>query len=587
MFQSGEKINTETIRSSRYPLLLPSQIRFMATFDLSTLEGCRTFAHQSEPATIARQILQDQQQCREGGLPSLLVYCLPTRTDGIALEINEISDIPLSIARMRLSSIVSVIKNHLATLSRPISPERIPAHLVPSDGEYDAALKVLRYLQIPQTMMDVHPSTRISAVEETIQTQLLHGSNYRKTAADSRRGTKYCYVCMFKMYKSHRLYPSLCNPCGEFNISSSSLSLPDKLDLSGKTSLITGGRVNLGYHTALRLLRCGTKVVVSSRYPLDAEARYLEEPDFPTWKNRLKVVGADFRSAKDVFGLVDSVLDCLRKWSVDGTTKLDILINNAAQTLTDLVDREEEQIRRESSLQSEKRHLLEGAYTPRVRGGVVGYQLESSASKPDIDSKVLPGNMHSSTLITAKDVSASSWVQHISEIPYEDVISAHSVNTFVPFILVRELLPYMGKPHSTSSETNLNGNSTSSSSRIPQGYIINVSSREGLFESKPGHGSKNGHHVHTNMSKAALNMLTETEAAPAWKKHCVAMNTVDPGYMSADPVFMEMVGRSDQECPIGWEDGAGRILWPIAKGEHGETVHGRFLKHFTTLEVVR
>ncbi|KAI9866230.1 MAG: hypothetical protein M1823_009173, partial [Watsoniomyces obsoletus] len=123
--------------------------------------------------------------------------------------------------------------------------------------------------------------------------------------------------------------------------------------------------------------------------------------------------------------------------------------------------------------------------------------------------------------------SKSSWVQSIFEIPYEDVMSAHAVNTFVPLILCRELLPFMG----------FDGTSPYPPSTKPQGYIINVSSREGIFEDGTKSTAKRGKHVHTNMSKAALDMITETEAAVAWQKRRVAMNTVDPGYMSAAPEF--------------------------------------------------
>jgi NAD(P)-dependent dehydrogenase (short-subunit alcohol dehydrogenase family) len=88
------------------------------------------------------------------------------------------------------------------------------------------------------------------------------------------------------------------------------------------------------------------------------------------------------------------------------------------------------------------------------------------------------------------------------------------------------------------------------------------------------------------MSKAALNMITETEAVSAWKGGRVAINSVDPGFMSADPVWMEMVGRKEQKQPLAWEDGAGRVLWPIAKGEgEGTAIWGRFLKHFSEINV--
>lgn len=117
----------------------------------------------------------------------------------------------------------------------------------------------------------------------------------------------------------------------------------------------------------------------------------------------------------------------------------------------------------------------------------------------------------------------------------------------------------------------------------PQGYIINVSSREGIFEERTNSPAKAGKHVHTNMSKAALNMITETEAATAWHSRRVAMTTVDPGYMSAAPELEDAFGGVR---PIGWEDGAGRVLWPLAVGEiDGRAIWGRFLKHYGAVEV--
>ncbi|KAF6783474.1 hypothetical protein CMUS01_16674, partial [Colletotrichum musicola] len=72
---------------------------------------------------------------------------------------------------------------------------------------------------------------------------------------------------------------------------------------------------------------------------------------------------------------------------------------------------------------------------------------------------------------------------------------------------------------------------------IKGSQFINVSSCEGIFESQLDSPAKAGKHVHTNMSKAGVNMITETEAATAWKQRKVAMNTVDPGYMSSAPEF--------------------------------------------------
>ena len=78
-------------------------------------------------------------------------------------------------------------------------------------------------------------------------------------------------------------------------------------------------------------------------------------------------------------------------------------------------------------------------------------------------------------------------------------------------------------------------------------------------------------------------MITQTEAAGAWRTRSVAMNTVDPGYLSCAP---EMDGFSVGGRPIGWEDGAGRVLWSVAIGEvDGLAVWGRFLKDYGAVDV--
>lgn len=193
-----------------------------------------------------------------------------------------------------------------------------------------------------------------------------------------------------------------------------------------------------------------------------------------------------------------------------------------------------------------------------------------------------PVQSKNTDLVPTENSLKSSWMQSFHQIPSEDVTSAHSVNTLVPLILIRELLSLMSSPRSSSSWSEPRATK-------PQTYIINVSSREGSFESPQAHSFKNGHHVHTNLKKAALNMLTATEAALMWKEKRVAMNSMDAEYISAAPEietrWREMaVGEEGGdagkwECPIGREDGAGRVLWPIAVGEEGKAVGWRFSKH--------
>ncbi|KAK8044570.1 hypothetical protein PG993_004594 [Apiospora rasikravindrae] len=403
---------------------------------------------------------------------------------------------------------------------------------------------------------------------------------------------RYCYVCQTYLSHAHKVFPRMCEPCGEFNIAGSAVSLPPNLKLGGKVALVTGGRINLGFHTALRLLRCGAAVIVSTRYPEDAVTRYENESDFAVWKDRLKIIGADFRAAGDAFQLVEQVRNLVGQ--MGGV--LHILINNAAQTLTDSVRKEQDAVSREKLLkgqEADKPILITHSYEPRVRGVSDHRLIESS----DTEASKLSGQItedsskkNTSALAgQATDLSSpvaqgedgpSSWVQSLADIPYEDVISAHSVNTFVPLILIRELMPLMNHEMRPSYSP--------SSAGPPLGYIVNVSSREGLFEKSAKSQAKNGKHVHTNMSKAGLNMITETEAYPAWRRAHVAINTVDPGYMSAAPEFEYAHGG---ERPLGWEDGAGRVLWPIAMGERtardkkSAPVWGRFLKHYGATRV--
>uniref|UniRef100_L2FCH4 Oxidoreductase n=1 Tax=Colletotrichum fructicola (strain Nara gc5) TaxID=1213859 RepID=L2FCH4_COLFN len=373
-----------------------------------------------------------------------------------------------------------------------------------------------------------------------------------------------CYVCSRSLSQEqrHKTLGSMCVACGDFNLVERAYSMPGHLWLLQKTALVTGARINLGFHTALRLLRCGAFVIASSRYPEVAFSRYQKELDFEDWKDRLRIATKVILRKED--------------------RRLDIWINNAAQTLTDPINKEQIATTREKELLEQSgasdavnQVVVRSGYTARVRGGatlpgISGQDMKLLEASSPTDSAVIETPM-SNTQISLPP-GPSSWVQSLSDIPYEDVITAHSVNTFVPLILIRELLPGM-----------------------QDGHIVNVSSREGIFETDRNSSAKRGHHVHTNMSKAGLNMITETEAATAWKKHKVAMNTADPGYMSAAPEYEDARGG---ERPIGWEDGASRVLWPIARSvreqKDPETMHvrkdyapmwGRFLKHYGAVRV--
>lgn len=563
----------------------------------------RHFIETETPEVIARQLLADGAECRAGAarLPSLLALYMPkfSAARPLAGEVTRhmIPDCHVSVRQLVYDDTLAKIRNWLRNAGASPADDLMPAYGV----------------TLAATADGLPPGPSPSSLPRT------------------PRHTWICYVCHLRSSgPPHRLLPSMCGACGDFNLAGSARSLPRNLDLGGKVAVVTGARVNLGFHTALRLLRCGARVVATSRYPRDAAERYRRERDWEDWGagGRLRVVGADFRAAGDAFGLVARIKEIISgvhggdeegESDGDGWGRLDILINNAAQTLTDSVEAEGKAIQREQRLlleQNDYGHVLVGqdTYRPRVRGGNAELVLgnDGSGQGQEQAQQKLESSIPATTTMTAEDhplpfqgelaapTAPSSWVQSLAEIPYEDVISAHSVNTFVPMILMRELQDLMAKPDEEEGKS-----AGQRQPRPPAGYIINVSSREGIFEhmhpSSSGHGNaKSGsRHVHTNMSKAGLNMLTETEAAASWRRLRVAVNTVDPGYMSAAP---EYEGAHGGERPIGWEDGAGRVLWAVAlgegkkksqegegeEGEEGEgpvVVWGRFLKHYGAVRV--
>lgn len=534
----------------------------------------------SEPAqVIAEQLLADRQLSEvtrtcSSKMPSLTALYMPTYSSQRTREVAKCvwPDMDNGVRQLLWDEMLKKIKRGLAR------PPALPSHEDNQSLACDEA---------------AHPSDDKSADPWEQSVQQYRASRIAATSDDWTQLK--CYICCMRITQPHKTLRAMCHPCGDFNLAGSSLSLPQNLNLEGRTALVTGGRTNLGFHVALRLLRCGARVIVSTRYPRDAVTRYRAQPDLDAWEDRLRVVGADFRSARDAFELVAKAKAVVEQWG--GT--LDILINNAAQTLTDSLDTEKAAVRRENRLIREKDSMMvEGPpiYQPRIRGGMTanmaleGLALERAPTKrvpaitPDEFRCKESGSLATqmSQLEIGRASQLSSWMQSISDIPYEDIISAHSVNTFVPLILVRELLPIMN--HKTRSQSQTSPSPSSSQQSSAAGYIINVSSREGIFEARADHQSKAGKHIHTNMSKAGLNMITETEASSAWKSYRVAMNTVDPGYMSAAPELEQSHGG---ERPLGWEDGAGRVLWPVAMGEknNGGVLRGRFLKHYGAVRV--
>lgn len=550
---------------------------------LRTPADCHRFIEHHSPASIASFLREDQRRCHVKQVPSLLSLYLPSSSSVLGEEIaRHLSyvGVPSSVRRLQYDGIIN-IKAYLNQMERDPNEGKSTTK-TPTAKEFHSTLKVLDYLQSPALSEPISDATPLSDIIAALNTEMgispgLRSALLSDSAVSDPNATRKCYICRrkFRRRESQYLYRTLCRPCGYFNLDASELSLPPKLDLFGKTALVTGGRVNLGFHTAVRLLRCGANVIVSSRYPRDAARRLSSASDSAMWLSRLQVVGADFRTAADAFQLVTAVKDLLEKWAM---SPLHVLINNAAQTLTDPVKAELKAIAQEGQLQDDldpaaKGLLSNPGYEPRVRGGTAAgwaagigdHAMPLMENEGTNDPGYRAGERTHNGLQHGNDeetISKSSWTQKITEIPYDDIISAFSVNTFVPLILCRELRAHMGD----ISNNRRNGRASA--------YIINVSSREGILEDE---SPKKDHHVHTNMTKAAMNMITETDSRDMWEQKRIAMNTVDPGFMSAAPECQPQDG-----CPIGFDDGAARVLWPIArsKQDDGMVIRGQSLKHF-------
>ena len=129
-----------------------------------------------------------------------------------------------------------------------------------------------------------------------------------------------CYVCKKHSNTLHFFYDQLCFDCGLFNYKKRFQAC----DLTGKFAILTGGRIKIGYQISLILLRNNCNVYVTTRFPKDALLRYTKEQDFQQWKDRLRIYGLDFRNLTSIKNFCIDMQNTL--------PKLDILINNAAQT---------------------------------------------------------------------------------------------------------------------------------------------------------------------------------------------------------------------------------------------------------------
>src|SRR3954462_14819416 len=358
------------------------------------------------------------------------------------------------------------------------------------------------------------------------------------TAAGETAGTllraRPCYQCKRKYTEVDGFYHQLCPDCAALNRERREA----RADLTGRRALLTGGRAKIGMYIALRLLRDGAHTTITTRFPKDAARRFASMPDSADWLDRLKIVGIDLRQPGQVVALADAV-------AADGP--LDILINNAAQTVRRSPDAYALLIAGEAEALPAAPHVLELGAAHDLHP-VTTLALTARSTAVDAGGLV------------PDDVDHNSWTQRVDDVDPVEMLEVQLCNMTAPFVLIGRLRASLA------------------ASPARRTYIVNVSAMEGSF----GRGYKGPGHPHTNMAKAALNMLTRTSARELLETAGILMTSVDTGWITDERPQTSKLRLADEgfHAPLDLADGAARVYDPIVRGEAGEDLHGVFLKDY-------
>ncbi|MEO6794134.1 MAG: SDR family NAD(P)-dependent oxidoreductase [Mycobacterium sp.] len=367
-----------------------------------------------------------------------------------------------------------------------------------------------------------------------------------------------CYICKQHHTVVDAFYHQLCPSCAAM----SRAKRDARTDLTGRRALLTGGRAKIGMYIALRLLRDGAHTTITTRFPNDAVRRFAAMPDSSDWLHRLQVVGIDLRDPAQVVALADTV-------AAGGP--LDILINNAAQTVRRAPGSYAALVEAERTPPPALVDVItfdhvSDAHPAALAGSLAEHQEPHALTELALTARsASPERIAAGTAIDAggllPDTAAiNSWTQRVHEVDALELLEVQLCNQTAPFILVSRLRPAMA------------------AATARRKYVVNVSAMEGQFSRR----YKGAGHPHTNMAKAALNMLTRTSAAEMLESDGILMTAVDTGWITDERPHPTKLRLADEgfHAPLDLVDGAARVYDPIVRGEAGEDLYGCFLKDY-------
>ena len=446
------------------------------------------------------------------------------------------------------------------------------------------------------------------------------GSTVLLDASDATelRTLRACYTCKARFRMLHHFYAHMCPACASLNYTKRLQSA----DLTDRTFLVTGGRVKVGFQVVLKLLRCGATVLVTSRFPADTAARFAAVQDAPGWLGRLQCFGLDLRdlSSLERFcaflahhrphldGIINNACQTIRRpaayyahlmpaelqpalWSTEVRA---LLVDNATcfappadarrslpppdassdAHVTSAASKAEPVAGPDAATAMARTSAAPMAMMPPTATAAVPSALWSQAplwpaeegvAQPDEGSASdFPSGMTDVNGQQLDTRRTNSWLLQLQDVSTPEAAEVLAINALAPFVLNSRLRSLL------------------EASPSPRRFVINVSAMEGKF-----YRHKSPNHPHTNMAKAALNMMTRT-CAEELAGCGIYMNSVDTGWINDEKPIERAAAHAAAhhfQTPLDEVDAAARILDPVLSAAHGsEPLYGKFLKDYVPVE---